>query len=1447
MTKYLVAVGGSGQHVALAVADYLVLAHGVHEKPLPPIQFFLLDSDPAATKTDQFSAWDLSLQQLKALHDADPTIGSPQPKHDHPYPDLRSGVETARQAVTDLLGPSAAALLLSNDEAEVRIREGYFGKPHIAGILTEALLDRVEAEQVPPQHVIRQLVNALRTDARICLTGSTVGGTGAGVLPRLVEYLAGKNERARICANIGLEWFQIKPDQETGAARQVQMPPNATASLWHYVRERTRDKYRLVLWGHPAIGSATQELDRGDRFQPVKDNLTLPINAAAAAIAFLFGDEVQTAEVVPVIETDHVGLARSLDFGLHDLNWLIERNRDLIGRLALLKSYIESPYVGSVIPWLRRDCRVAAIDRLSSGDKQRLVSAIDTMTAAKLRALRRLGDSDTRLTIGPSIERRGITTLRTYVRESVRIDAITKTLNEVAAASRPDSANRLIRNDAMNRQPFPAAAVGTRQPLETGHLDAVAQFDNVEAERVPNILATECVLSSFFTHATRDALVDRSLLLNRFGEIQIPHPLDTIDGDRVQHWVHRWLFLFSALVSGVVTYRPLERPVEGITDALYVDRTSDPIGYLSESLAVVPNFNPFWSNETQMQSVSSRSGGSEALSTWLQIIESALACADRPGLPTALAYARELFPEEKRRNRLMATPRTLPLTFDRRRNVPLPANDGEQLLVDAICTALEVPIQNLQAADRNFLEPERQIWEDLNSRRVPYRPIHSANDATWTPINDDAEIIWGDLLSDTTRSYRFDDVVLYPKRKYGWRRRTMARYVTPADVILEQTAVLVTADGRRLATIPVRSEFAGLVSDARQSVTSDGSVHFEITLSGRPAVYERRYSSADVIELTRLTILAWPAMSSLGSSSQSLLITDNTDVRYKVRIIYSDENRNTVISPVLLNALYPHYLLPRDQGVTATMKPTLLTMQIHLPDESDWTDVGLLEFDRADGPNTSGAETWAVDFGTSSTVIVRAPGASEPLIVRPTIERDSTVAYSCGASILRRKNFWYHTWDGSGPSGTESNFVPSQLINVAAIRGESRRPSDMVFGRDFMIDHGEEFDGARHKNIIDYLKWHIDPKHRTDYLKHLLEQAITMEIARTKRENRNFPAEIRMVFTLPLRQRSGVDRFSKEIDEIAVALKRRVGVAISPQYQWESLAVAPPVPSPGRMIVVADLGGGTLDMYARYLSNTGADNQAADSARIGGRFCFSMLGTKLGEDLNEHRKFLRVASAATRDDLAGSRVEAYFDLVYRYVVLWSAALRKKWNVPDSIDTHVQLAGMTWSLPGAATSQTNVASILSRVARGLGYQFAFHPYDQDLSTSGREERKLFMAKSAAKFNSFNPQELNEEANKLQFILGLRSTAGAAEVDEVTDLKDVHPPDRSLYVSIAEGTKLYPSATEVMLNHLTFRLKEAMDTAGVGPGGYDTANQRFGLSPLTVLAELAVEQIAPEAYT
>src|SRR3954452_11704163 len=68
LANYLIAVGGTGQHVALAVADFIALAHEIFPTPdeFPGVHLILVDADQAAD-TEQPSAWQEARGRLAEL------------------------------------------------------------------------------------------------------------------------------------------------------------------------------------------------------------------------------------------------------------------------------------------------------------------------------------------------------------------------------------------------------------------------------------------------------------------------------------------------------------------------------------------------------------------------------------------------------------------------------------------------------------------------------------------------------------------------------------------------------------------------------------------------------------------------------------------------------------------------------------------------------------------------------------------------------------------------------------------------------------------------------------------------------------------------------------------------------------------------------------------------------------------------------------------------------------------------------------------------------------------------------------------------------------------------------------------------------------------------------------------------------------------------------------
>src|ERR1700682_4018477 len=156
MNNYLIAIGGTGQHVALCLADYLALAHYTTSGKFPARQdnwkIILIDADQEKTQEER-SAWAHCREQVKRLSDAGVPISAAAHK---PVENLEAafGETTTASLLTTLAGtPGVADLLLdllfTPYQTEVRVRDGFFGEPRVAAFVGGRWLRSVTAD---PNH-----------------------------------------------------------------------------------------------------------------------------------------------------------------------------------------------------------------------------------------------------------------------------------------------------------------------------------------------------------------------------------------------------------------------------------------------------------------------------------------------------------------------------------------------------------------------------------------------------------------------------------------------------------------------------------------------------------------------------------------------------------------------------------------------------------------------------------------------------------------------------------------------------------------------------------------------------------------------------------------------------------------------------------------------------------------------------------------------------------------------------------------------------------------------------------------------------------------------------------------------------------------------------------------------------------------------------------------------
>ncbi|MGR3303710.1 MAG: hypothetical protein ACUZ8I_14590 [Candidatus Scalindua sp.] len=222
MNNYFVAVGGTGQQVAL---DYLRLTHlcGIE-----PANIIIVDSDITADKDkyciiDRINEFKISdgLFMCKPI----PDIFDEKDK-------TFSDIFKVKNHDQNVLIEGVLSLFFRKNELEhTDISKGMFGIPRegATAIISKLILDMKESHEQKKAKkrenvyiTIKELIGKINGDSRIVICGSVCGGTGAGGVPRVSgfikkekrEQLSEKNEidKMKIVILDFLEWFKIQDD-----------------------------------------------------------------------------------------------------------------------------------------------------------------------------------------------------------------------------------------------------------------------------------------------------------------------------------------------------------------------------------------------------------------------------------------------------------------------------------------------------------------------------------------------------------------------------------------------------------------------------------------------------------------------------------------------------------------------------------------------------------------------------------------------------------------------------------------------------------------------------------------------------------------------------------------------------------------------------------------------------------------------------------------------------------------------------------------------------------------------------------------------------------------------------------------------------------------------------------------------------------------------------------
>lgn len=189
MPDLLIAVGGTGQHVALAVSRLVFL--GV----LPEMGLAVVDADDSQELSKSLVTFDNTTGGNYTKHPLNGAkIYSPFDKTDKEDPEFR---ELFLSLNTPPFQREIFDVCFDEASGQIPVKDGMFGRPSVGATIFALNRDK----EMEPVFERAELAT------RIFITGSMVGGTGAGLIHQMIKTLETKNRQ--IYGLIFLRWFSI--------------------------------------------------------------------------------------------------------------------------------------------------------------------------------------------------------------------------------------------------------------------------------------------------------------------------------------------------------------------------------------------------------------------------------------------------------------------------------------------------------------------------------------------------------------------------------------------------------------------------------------------------------------------------------------------------------------------------------------------------------------------------------------------------------------------------------------------------------------------------------------------------------------------------------------------------------------------------------------------------------------------------------------------------------------------------------------------------------------------------------------------------------------------------------------------------------------------------------------------------------------------------------------
>lgn len=235
----LLAIGGTGQHVALAAARMSFLG------ALPPMRLLTVDADDRGPLSERLKTFGGTVKSGLSEH--------PFEDGDRIFQPFDRG-KLSNPRFSDLFLDSTSSaseretfeLLFDEAAAGISVNDGMFGQPSVGATIF--------AQNKDAQ--LRDVFTAIGNASHVFVAGSFIGGTGAGIVHQLVRAITTRHPALRVYGLFVLPWFSVAA--ASGATTRTVddggLKRNMQYGL-HYFYEATRAQLKAsLLIGAPDAG-----------------------------------------------------------------------------------------------------------------------------------------------------------------------------------------------------------------------------------------------------------------------------------------------------------------------------------------------------------------------------------------------------------------------------------------------------------------------------------------------------------------------------------------------------------------------------------------------------------------------------------------------------------------------------------------------------------------------------------------------------------------------------------------------------------------------------------------------------------------------------------------------------------------------------------------------------------------------------------------------------------------------------------------------------------------------------------------------------------------------------------------------------------------------------------------------------------------------------------------